>query len=256
MHVNVTDLSVSYRTTLILDKLNLSLPEGKLIALVGPNGCGKSTLLKSIARLLAPRNGQIFLEGQSIHAMSAKDVARKLALLTQTPITPDGITVRDLVAYGRAPYLNAFGHLSSDDKKLIQRSMMLMGVEDLAENSLTQLSGGQRQRVWIAMALAQQTNTLLLDEPTTYLDMAHQVELMNHLQLLNKNGKSIIVVLHDLNQACRYADILVVLKQGRVVATGTPEQVMSEALLQDVFELNAKIFSDPIAGTPMCIATH
>ncbi|MDX1473822.1 MAG: ATP-binding cassette domain-containing protein, partial [Reinekea sp.] len=148
MHVNVTDLSVSYRTTLILDKLNLSLPEGKLIALVGPNGCGKSTLLKSIARLLAPRNGQIFLEGQSIHAMSAKDVARKLALLTQTPITPDGITVRDLVAYGRAPYLNAFGHLSADDKKLIQRSMMLMGVEDLAENSLTHLSGGQRQRVW------------------------------------------------------------------------------------------------------------
>ncbi|WP_196161536.1 Fe(3+) dicitrate ABC transporter ATP-binding protein FecE [Reinekea sp. G2M2-21] len=256
MHVNVTDLSVSYRTTLILDKLNLSLPEGKLIALVGPNGCGKSTLLKSIARLLAPRDGQIFLEGQSIHSMSAKDVARKLALLTQTPITPDGISVRDLVAYGRAPYLNAFGHLSAEDKKLIQRSMMLMGVEDLAENSLIQLSGGQRQRVWIAMALAQQTNTLLLDEPTTYLDMAHQVELMNHLQLLNKNGKSIIVVLHDLNQACRYADMLVVLKQGRVVATGTPEQVMSEALLQDVFELNAKIFSDPIAGTPMCIATH
>lgn len=256
MHVNVTDLSVSYRTTLILDKLNLSLPEGKLIALVGPNGCGKSTLLKSIARLLAPQDGRIMLEGQSIHSMSAKGVARKLALLTQTPITPEGITVRDLVAYGRAPYLNAFGHLSAEDKQLIQRSMMLMGVEGLAGNSLTQLSGGQRQRVWIAMALAQQTNTLLLDEPTTYLDMAHQVELMNHLQLLNKSGKSILVVLHDLNQACRYADMLVVLKQGRVVATGTPEQVMSESMLQDVFELNAKIFSDPIAGTPMCIATQ
>ena len=196
------------------------------------------------------------LEGQSIHSMSAKGVARKLALLTQTPITPEGITVRDLVAYGRAPYLNAFGHLSAEDKQLIQRSMMLMGVEGLAGNSLTQLSGGQRQRVWIAMALAQQTNTLLLDEPTTYLDMAHQVELMNHLQLLNKSGKSILVVLHDLNQACRYADMLVVLKQGRVVATGTPEQVMSESMLQDVFELNAKIFSDPIAGTPMCIATQ
>ena len=254
MHVNVTDLSVSYRTTLILDKLNLSLPEGKLIALVGPNGCGKSTLLKSIARLLIPRDGQIWLEGQTLRSLTAKEVARKIALLTQTPISPDGITVKNLVAFGRAPYLNAFGHLSSTDKLLIQQSMSLMGVEELAENNLAQLSGGQRQRVWIAMALAQQTNTLLLDEPTTYLDMAHQVELMNHLQQLNKNGKSIIVVLHDLNQACRYADMLVVLKQGRVIATGTPEQVMTETLLKNVFELTAKIFSDPIAGTPMCIA--
>lgn len=251
---HVQNLTVGYDQRIIIDRLTLSLGQGRLTALVGPNGCGKSTLLKSLAHLLTPQNGQIALQdGATLTGLNTKAIARRIALLPQTPLVPEGIRVFDLVAYGRAPHLNAFGQLREHDREQVRLAMARMDVTGLATRPVTQLSGGQRQRVWMAMILAQETDIVLLDEPTTYLDLAHQYDLLELVRDLLDEGRTVITVLHDLNQACRFADELVVMKEGRVMAQGKPEAVMSEPLLARVFGLDARIVPDPESGTPLCV---
>lgn len=246
-------ITVGYDRTTILSDLSLRLPKGKITALIGPNGCGKSTLLKALSRILAPTSGRILLNGETVHGMSDKAVAQKISLLPQTLVNPEGITVQQLVEYGRTPYLSHWGRLTEEDRAQVAMAMGETGVLDLAQRPLEALSGGQRQRVWIAMILAQNTDIVMLDEPTAYLDLSHQVELMNMMRAMNDKGKTVVVVLHDLNQACRYCDHLVVLKEGAIVAEGDPESVFDAELLSDVFNLKATVIPDPIAGTPMCI---
>lgn len=251
---HVQNLTVGYDQRTIIDRLTLSFGQGRLTALVGPNGCGKSTLLKSLAHLLPAQNGRIELQdGATLTDLNTKAIARRIALLPQTPLVPEGIRVFDLVAYGRAPHLNAFGQLKERDRERVRQAMARVDVIDLAARPVTQLSGGQRQRVWMAMILAQETDLVLLDEPTTYLDLAHQYDLLELVRELIDEGRTVITVLHDLNQACRFADELVVMKEGRVMAQGNPEAVMSETLLAEVFGLDARIIPDPESGTPLCV---
>ena len=248
------NLFVSYDKKTIINDLSLTIPAGKITALVGPNGCGKSTLLKALSRIKKPASGEITLIERTLSSFGNKEFARQLSLLSQILTTPEGVTVRRLVEYGRSPYVSHWGKLNANDKAIVETSMKEAGVMDLAETHVDSLSGGQRQRSWIAMVLAQDTPIVLLDEPTTYLDLSHQVELMNIMQKLNRNGKTIVVVLHDLNQACRYCDNLVVLKHGELIDQGEPCDVLTEELLLDVFSLKAKVITDPISGAPMCIA--
>ncbi|MEX2320678.1 MAG: ATP-binding cassette domain-containing protein [Saccharospirillum sp.] len=238
----------------MLNQLDLTLDSGRVTALIGPNGCGKSTLLKAMARILTPASGGIRLsDGSALSALSARETAQRIALLPQSPLVPEGLKVFDLVAYGRSPHLNAFGHLRERDREAIQQALVRTDVESLSDLPLAQLSGGQRQRVWMAMILAQQADIILLDEPTTYLDLAHQYDLLDLVQDLAADGRTVITVLHDLNQACRYADELVVLKQGRLMDQGAPKKVMTEAMLREVFSLDAQILDDPETGTPLCV---
>ncbi|MDY4387510.1 Fe(3+) dicitrate ABC transporter ATP-binding protein FecE [Pectobacterium aroidearum] len=253
MELTTQNLTAGYGDKRILDELSLSLPAGKITALLGPNGCGKSTLLKCFAKLLTPESGAIELNGKPLSAFSARQLSRHLALLPQQHLTPEGITVRDLVAYGRSPWLSLWGRLSQDDRQRVQRAMEKTHIVDLADKRLTDLSGGQRQRAFLAMLLAQDTPVVLLDEPTTYLDINHQVELMKLLRELNQAGKTVVTVLHDLNQASRYCDHLVMLADGRVMAQGSPHEVMTPALLQQVFSIDAEIHAEPISGQPMCV---
>ncbi|TFH86231.1 ATP-binding cassette domain-containing protein [Billgrantia azerbaijanica] len=250
----VRHLTAGYADRTILEDLDLTLARGRLTALIGPNGCGKSTLLKSLARLIRPRRGRIELgDGTRLERLSAKAIARRIALLPQSPLVPEGIRVVDLVAYGRSPHLNAFGRLSDADRDKVQRAMRRVAVEALAEHPVEALSGGQRQRVWMAMILAQETEIVLLDEPTTYLDLAHQYDLLALVEELIDEGRSVVTVLHDLNQACRFADELVVMQAGRVVAQEAPRAVMSETLLAEVFGLDARILPDPESGAPLIV---
>lgn len=246
-------ITVGYDGNTILSELSVRLPKGKITALIGPNGCGKSTLLKALSRILTPSSGRVSLTGETVHGMPEKAVAQKISLLPQTLVNPEGITVQQLVEYGRTPYLSHWGRLSEEDHIQVAMAMEETGVVELAQRPLEALSGGQRQRVWIAMILAQNTDIVMLDEPTTYLDLSHQVELMNMMRAMNDKGKTVVVVLHDLNQACRYCDHLVVLKEGAIVTEGDPATVFNSALLNDVFNLKATVISDPVAGTPMCI---
>ena len=247
-------LTLAYEVAPVVRNLDLAIPAGKITVLVGANGCGKSTLLRGLARLLKPKSGKVYLDGKDISRLNSKTVAQKLAMLTQSPIAPEGLTVRDLVAMGRYPYQNWLQQWSKEDEEKIQEALSITTMTELAERALDSLSGGQRQRAWIAMVLAQDTNILLLDEPTTYLDLAHQVELLDLLQQLHETkGKTIVMVLHDLNLACRYADYLVAVQQGKVYGMGTPEQIMTEEMVREVFNLECRIFSDPVADTPMCI---
>lgn len=248
------NLSVSYGKHAIIHNLSLSIPRGKITALIGPNGCGKSTLLKTLVRINRPAAGEVLLEGKSLSSYDDKALARSLSLLPQILVSPEGITVRKLVEYGRSPYVSHWGRLREEDQAIVEQAMRATGVLAFAGQPLDSLSGGQRQRVWIAMVMAQDAEVVMLDEPTTYLDMSHQVELMNLMQKMNHKGKTVVVVLHDLNQACRYCDHLVVLDQGQLVAQGSPDEVFTESLLSDVFDLNARVFRDPISDTPMCIA--
>lgn len=252
--ITTKNLSVSYGKTTIIQNLSLSIPAGKITALIGPNGCGKSTLLKTLSRIKKPLSGEIILDGKPLSCFEDKALARELSLLSQILTTPEGVTVRRLVEYGRSPYVSHWGRLSPKDKEIVEHSMREAGVIDLAEVKVDSLSGGQRQRAWIAMVLAQDTPIVLLDEPTTYLDLSHQVDLMTIMQKLNRNGKTVVVVLHDLNQASRYCDNLVVLKEGQLIEHGKPQSVLTEALLADVFSLDAKVITDPVSGAPMCIA--
>ncbi|MBM3071508.1 Fe(3+) dicitrate ABC transporter ATP-binding protein FecE [Lelliottia sp. RWM.1] len=253
MRLRTENLTVSYGSQTVLDGLSLTLPEGKITALLGPNGCGKSTLLNCFSRLLAPKSGSVWLEEHSINRLTSRQFARQLALLPQHHLTPEGITVRELVSYGRSPWVSLWGRLSVEDNARVNVAMSQTQTHHLAERRLTELSGGQRQRAFLAMVLAQDTPVVLLDEPTTYLDINHQVELMRLMGTLKTQGKTVVAVLHDLNQASRYCDHLVVLANGRVMAQGSPEEVMQPALLKTVFSVEAEIHPDPVSGRPMCV---
>lgn len=252
--LNTNGLHIGYAETMIVNDLNLSIPTGKITALVGANGSGKSTILKTMARLMKPSAGSVLLDGQSIHTQSTKQVAKQLAILPQNPTAPDGLTVSELVSYGRFPHQKGFGTLTSEDKSIVQWAIEMTGMDDYYDRPVDQLSGGQRQRAWIAMALAQQTDILFLDEPTTFLDMAHQLEVLKLLQKLNEEeGRTIIMVVHDLNHATRYAQHMVAIKSGTVVAEGTPEEVMTKEVLRRVFSIEADILIDPRSGVPLCL---
>lgn len=247
-------LDIAYETRLIVRKLNLSIPKGKITALVGSNGSGKSTILKAMARIIKPKEGQVYLDGKSIHRQSTKEVAKQLAILPQNPTAPDGLTVSELISYGRFPHRKGFGSLSKEDRDVIHWAVEVTGLEEFADRPVDQLSGGQRQRAWIAMALAQKTDILFLDEPTTFLDMAHQLEVLKLLHKLNaEEGRTIVMVVHDLNHAARYAQHMVAIKNGRVMAEGAPEQVMTHEVLRTVFGIEADIVTDPRTGVPLCL---
>ncbi|MGR6839543.1 Fe(3+) dicitrate ABC transporter ATP-binding protein FecE [Aliivibrio wodanis] len=248
------NLSVAYGKQTIIPNLSVSIPKGKITALIGPNGCGKSTLLKTLVRINKPIAGDVLFENKSLSTYGDKILARSLSLLPQILVNPEGITVRKLVEYGRSPYVSHWGRLGKEDQLIVEQAMRDTGVFEFADKPVESLSGGQRQRAWIAMVIAQDTDVVMLDEPTTYLDMSHQVELMNLMQQMNAKGKTVVVVLHDLNQACRYCDHLVVLDQGRLVTEGSPDQVLTENILSSVFDLKARVFRDPISNTPMCVA--
>lgn len=247
-------LQLSYGDRVIVDDLDLEVLDGTVTAIIGPNGCGKSTLLRALGRLLQPTRGSVLLDGKQIHKMPTKQVAKVLGLLPQSPVAPEGLTVADLVARGRHPHQAWYRQWSSDDESAVADALELTGIAELADRALDELSGGQRQRAWISMALAQGTDLLLLDEPTTYLDLSHQVDVLELVnQLHAENGRTVVMVLHDLNLAARYADRLVAMKDGAVVAEGEPGEVLTEALLAEVFGLSAKVVPDPVAGTPMVV---
>lgn len=249
-----SSLTLGYGSRTIVDSLDLELPSGKITTIVGANACGKSTVLRGLARLLPPSSGHVLLDGVDIHTMGTKQVARRLGLLPQTPIAPEGITVAELVAQGRHPHRRAFSRWTADEDAIIASSLEATGVLDLADRVVDELSGGQRQRVWIALALAQQTEVLLLDEPTTFLDVCHQVEVLDLLTDLNRDrGTTIAMVLHDLNLAARYADHLVAVSDGRIHAQGTAEDVLTEDTVRTVFGLDATVIDDPTTGRPMIL---
>ncbi|MBX8514511.1 Fe(3+) dicitrate ABC transporter ATP-binding protein FecE [Pseudomonas cichorii] len=246
-------LDIGYGDTRIVQALSFSPPPGKVTALIGPNGCGKSTLLKAFARILTPQSGTLSLDGQAYAQLSPRELARKIAFLPQVLPIPEGVSVRQLVAYGRSPHNSLWGRLSGADRSSVDQALQRMELEALAERPLSDLSGGQRQRAWLAMVLAQDAAIVLLDEPTTYLDISHQVELLDLMRQLSAEGKTVITVLHDINQACRYADHLAVMQAGRLVASGAPDEVLDAELVSQVFDVQVQIMREPVAGTPMCI---
>ena len=247
-------LTLGYDSTAIVRNLNLVIPTGKTTVLVGANGCGKSTLLRGLAKLLKPKSGIVYLDGKDISKLKAKTIAKKLGMLPQSPTAPEGLTVKDLVAMGRYPYQSWTQQWSKEDESKVAEALEITTMTELSDRALDSLSGGQRQRAWIAMVLAQDTDILLLDEPTTFLDLSHQVELLDLLDELQEiKGKTIVMVLHDLNLSCRYADYLVAIQQGKVYTTGTPEQVMTQETVRDVFNLECRIVADTLFNTPMCI---
>lgn len=247
------DLSLGYGPLAIIEALNLAAPSGQITALIGPNGCGKSTVLRGMARLLRPRHGSVLLDGRAIHSLPTKQMARELGILPQAPSAPEGISVRELVAQGRYPHQDWFQQWSQADEQALQTALDLTHLQPLAERAVDTLSGGQRQRAWIAMALAQETNILLLDEPTTYLDLAHQLEILNLLADLNQQGKTIIMVLHDLNLAGAYADRLVALREGQIYAQGSPTEVLTEETVEQVFGIKSRVVPHPVTGLPLCL---
>lgn len=247
-------VDIDYGQRRIVEKLDLTIPERCFTALIGPNGSGKSTILRTFAALMKPSSGTILLDGRDITGLSTRDLARKVGVLLQGPIAPEGLTVADLVRQGRYPHRSLFSRWSAADQEACDEALMLTGTTDLADRALDSLSGGQRQRSWIAMTLAQQGEAILLDEPTTYLDLEHQIELMNLITtLVEKQGKTVVAVLHDINQAARYAEHIVILKDGRIAAAGNPDRVISAETIANVFKVKTVVIRDPIAGTPLCI---
>lgn len=247
-------LRMGYAQRVICDDLNVRIPDGAFTVIVGPNGCGKSTLLRGLSRLIKPQSGRVLLDGQDIHRHPARALARQLGLLPQSATAPEGISVADLVSRGRYPHQGVFCQWSRQDEDAVSEAMQATGVLDLAERPVDELSGGQRQRVWVAMALAQQTPLLLLDEPTTFLDIAHQIDLLELLRALHAgHGRTLVAVLHDLNHACRYADHLIAMREGRIVAEGAPGQIVTAELVERVFGLACLVIDDPVSHTPLVV---
>ncbi|QKS72993.1 ABC transporter ATP-binding protein [Paenalkalicoccus suaedae] len=248
------NLTLGYGEHTIIRDLSFSIPEGEITVLVGANGSGKSTLLRSLARLLKPHSGQIVLDGDHLSHMATREIAKKLSILPQGPVAPEGITVHQLIKQGRYPHQCWFKQWSKKDEELVENAIKATQLGEFRDRAVDALSGGQKQRAWIAMTLAQETPVILLDEPTTYLDMAHQVDVLDFLFELNRTqSRTIVMVLHDLNLACRYADHLVAIRNHTIAAQGAPEDIISEALVKDVFGMEVAISEDPFFGTPLCI---
>jgi iron complex transport system ATP-binding protein len=252
--VTTEKLDIAYDEALIVSELAIQIPKGQISSIIGPNGCGKSTILKAIGRILKPKCGAVYLSGDDIRRLPTKEVARRMAILPQSPTAPAGLSVSNLIAYGRFPHQKGFGNLTTEDKRIINWAIEVTRLEDFKHREVDSLSGGQRQRVWIAMALAQQTDLILLDEPTTYLDLAHQLDVLDFLHSLNTNqGTTIAMVLHDLNMAARFSDYMIAICEGRVIRRGTPEDVLRPEVLRQAFNIDAEIVKDPRTGRPTCI---
>lgn len=251
--LEVHNATLRYNQGIIAEDLSVVIPDGSFTVIVGPNGCGKSTLLRALSRLLTPSAGEVILDGKALASYPAKQLARAVGLLPQTSIAPDGITVAELVARGRYPHQSLFRQWSSEDEAAVASAMAATQTTQLSSRLVEELSGGQRQRVWIAMVLAQETPILLLDEPTTFLDIAHQVDLLDLCQELNAAGRTIIAVLHDLNPACRYATNIIAMRDGAIIAHGPPPAIITERLVEDVFGLPCMIIPDPVSGTPLIV---
>ncbi|MEV5377138.1 ABC transporter ATP-binding protein [Streptomyces nondiastaticus] len=248
------DLTLAYEDRTVVEGLDLAVPDGEVTIVIGPNACGKSTLLRALGRLLKPARGTVLLDGEDLARIPTRTIAKSLGLLPQTPVAPEAITVADLVARGRQPHQRWWQQWSEDDERAVADAMARTDTTALAERAVDELSGGQRQRVWIAMALAQETDLLLLDEPTTYLDIAHQVEVLDLVRRLNRErGRTVVAVLHDLNQAARYADHLVAMKAGRIVAQGRPADIVTADLVREVFGLQSVVVPDPVTGSPLVV---
>ncbi|BFP57333.1 ABC transporter ATP-binding protein [Streptomyces griseus] len=246
-------ITVGYGGRPVIDALDVAIPPGVVTTIIGPNGCGKSTLLRTLTRLLKPAGGNVVLDGEDIGRLRTRDVAKKLGLLPQAPVAPEGLTVADLVARGRHPHQSWLRQWSSDDADVVRRALAMTGVADLAERPVDSLSGGQRQRVWISMTLAQGTDLLLLDEPTTYLDLAHAIDVLDLVDDLHESGCTVVMVLHDLNLATRYSDNLVVMRDGAILAQGHPRDVITAELLYEAFGLQAKVIEDPVGDRPLIV---
>ncbi|MFI6597143.1 ABC transporter ATP-binding protein [Nonomuraea sp. NPDC050536] len=246
-------LTLAYDQRIVADELDVTIPDRSFTVIIGPNACGKSTLLRALARMLKPRHGAVHLDGSVITSLPSKEVARRLGLLPQSSIVPDGITVADLVARGRYPHQRLMRQWSPADEQAVSHAMTATDVAGLADRIVAELSGGQRQRVWLAMALAQETPILLLDEPTTYLDISHQIEVLDLCAELHEAGRTLVAVLHDLNQACRYATHLIVMRDGAIVTEGDPASVVTPSLVRQVFDLRCEIIPDPQTGTPLIV---
>ncbi|MFA1819858.1 ABC transporter ATP-binding protein [Virgibacillus oceani] len=253
--IQVKDVQVGYGDALIIDSLNLTIPRGKITTVIGPNGCGKSTLIKTISRVLKAKNGAIYLDGKAISETSTKNIARRMAILPQSAEAPAGLTVRELITYGRFPHQSKFGKLKQDDLDAIDWALEVTGLSQLEKRPVEALSGGQRQRVWIAMALAQDTEVVILDEPTTYLDMAHQLDILQLLEKLNREQhKTILMVLHDLNHASRFSHHMIAMRDGKLVQQGAPHEVMTAPNLQEIFQIQAMLTVCPFSQKPICLS--
>ena len=252
--ISTKNLNISYGNLDIVKDLNLEIPKGKITTIIGANGCGKSTILKTIAIIIQAKSGDIFVNNINIKEQSPKDLAKVMAVLPQSPQAPSGLTVEELIAYGRFPHQKGFGKMKKEDEDIVTWALKSTGIEEFRERPMEALSGGQRQRAWIAMALAQQTEILILDEPTTYLDLAHQLEILKLLEELNrKQGTTIVMVIHELNNAARFADHMIGVKKGKVVCQGTAHEVMTKENLKELFNIDAEIVEDPRNNKPVCL---
>lgn len=254
MGIRTHNLQVNYDEKIIIPSLNLEIPENKVSILIGPNGCGKSTLLKSIMRIIPIKKGKIFLNDKDMKSLSQREIANKISILPQTPIIPDGIDVKNLISYGRFPHKKSLSGLNKEDYEIINWAMEKTGILNIKDCIVSELSGGQRQRVWISLALAQKTDTIILDEPTTYLDMAHQLEVLELLQELNRNNKTtIIMVIHELNHATKFADNIIGMKKGDIVFQGNPSDVITKENLRLLYEIDATLIKNEEKGYPICM---
>ncbi len=248
---------IGYGGSPIVRGVDVTVPDGKITAIVGPNGCGKSTLLRALVRLLAPTDGAVLLDGGDIHRIPTREVARRVGLLPQSPIAPAGITVKELVARGRTPHQKVLRPWTAADETAVMSALHSTTLTEIQDSVVDELSGGQRQRAWIAMTLAQDTPLMLLDEPTTYLDIAHQYDVMDLLHRLNvRQERTVVMVVHDLHQAARYADYVIAMRDGQIAAAGTPQEVFTEDTIRDVFSLESRVLPDPVTGTPMVVPAH